>query len=191
MAGGKAEFLECTCVDVFLRNIIQPIWFVIPNKRKRDSAVPGFGMASVFKIAKPGQITKSIALIFGKILGCSLLAPTLCGRSARCAQNESMSLYVEAGIHHSTRSVAFSLDGDLIAASSLDRTIKIWDVHSSRELMTLKVLASCNEDGTVTIWNIQTETIITTLTCSHNSSSPIALPEALRREIVSASIIPV
>src|SRR3974390_2438284 len=51
---------------------------------------------------------------------------------------EQISLYVETGIHHSARSVTFSPNKEWLAASSLDRSIKIWDIHSSREILTLK-----------------------------------------------------
>lgn len=53
-----------------------------------------------------------------------------------------ISLYVESGIHHSARSVAFSDNGQLIATGSLDRTIKIWDIRSTRELMRAIVKSS-------------------------------------------------
>src|SRR5580704_8510778 len=56
---------------------------------------------------------------------------------AQDSRPADISLYVETGIHHSARSVAFSSDGHLLAASGLDRTIKLWDVDSARELMTL------------------------------------------------------
>jgi WD40 repeat protein len=88
---------------------------------------------------------------------------------AQAGHREEVKLYVETGIHHSARSVAFSSDGQLLAASGLDRTIKIWDVGSGRELMTLPnnsmasflaffpsqpILAAANEDGTIGICGV-------------------------------------
>jgi WD40 repeat protein len=102
----------------------------------------------------------------------------------------ALRLYVEAGIHHSARSVAFSHDGHLIAAGSLDRTIKVWNVSSRRELMTLPNgsealylvffpsrfwLASSNENGSVSIWDLRHQSLVTTLACSPMASPAIAI----------------
>src|SRR5262245_40613530 len=54
--------------------------------------------------------------------------------SAATAEAE---LYVERGIRHSARSIAFSRDGRLVGAGSLDRTVKVWDLGSGREIATL------------------------------------------------------
>jgi WD40 repeat protein len=43
----------------------------------------------------------------------------------------------------STTSVAFSLEGQLLASGSLDRTIKIWDVATSAEVRTLSGHTDC------------------------------------------------
>jgi len=56
---------------------------------------------------------------------------------AQTSRTDEIQLYIESGIHHSARSLAFSADGRLLAASGLDRAIKIWDIGSGRELMTL------------------------------------------------------
>ena len=129
------------------------------------------------------------------IVACSLLIVVLQASVPAWAEENSqkeISLYVESGIRHSARSVAFSDDDRLIATGSLDRTIKIWDAHSSRELMTLPndkmssfliflprrpVLASANEDGTITVWDIETGALIASVMCAH-SGSPIAVADS-------------
>ncbi|KAL5480301.1 hypothetical protein ACEPAI_1571 [Sanghuangporus weigelae] len=69
------------------------------------------------------------------------------------------------------RSVAVSSNGRLIASASCDRTIKVWDLHSGEEIMTLadnsqsvsffpdgRRLASVSyvRDGGLRIWDVQT-----------------------------------
>ena len=65
--------------------------------------------------------------------------------------------------------MAFSPDSRRLASSSVDQTVKLWDVASGQETLTLKGhkawvfnvtfspdghrLASCSYDGTVRIWD--------------------------------------
>jgi WD40 repeat protein len=65
--------------------------------------------------------------------------------------------------------VSFSSDGKILASGSDDKTIKLWDVETGKEIRTLtghnsyvnsvsfssdgKTLASGSSDGTIKLWN--------------------------------------
>ncbi|MGO6840431.1 hypothetical protein GUK34_28420 [Rhizobium leguminosarum] len=121
---------------------------------------------------------------------CLLVGLTSAAIAVTLTDDAAVELYVESGIHHSARSVAFSTDGRYIAASSLDRTIKIWDVATGRELATIPndsmarsiaflprgtALAAANEDGAVAIWDFATLKRGPRFQCSSNDTSTIAV----------------
>ncbi|MDZ7950492.1 NB-ARC domain-containing protein [Nostoc sp. DedQUE09] len=76
-------------------------------------------------------------------------------------------------------SVAFSLDGQILASGSNDHTIKLWDIQTGQCLKTLRghsswvqcvafnpdgqILASGSNDHTIKLWNIQTGQCFKTL----------------------------
>src|SRR5579883_2072139 len=76
------------------------------------------------------------------------------------------------------RAVAFSRDGGTLASASADRTVKLWESATGRNIRTLeqgsaaggvafspdgRTLASANQDGTVKLWNAASGTDIRTL----------------------------
>lgn len=110
---------------------------------------------------------------------------------ALAAGGANVELYVESGIRHSARGVAYSQDGRLIAAGSLDRSIIVWDTSTGREVVTLPnrtqstslaflpktyVVAANGEDGQVQFWDVSRRAkAFPDFPCSERSSPSIAL----------------
>jgi WD40 repeat protein len=76
-------------------------------------------------------------------------------------------------------SLAFSPDGKYLASGSEDRTVKVWNIDSQKEVTTLqghrysvrsvafspdgKYLASGSDDKTVKLWSVESQKEVTTL----------------------------
>ncbi|MEH2400463.1 nSTAND1 domain-containing NTPase, partial [Nostoc sp.] len=87
-------------------------------------------------------------------------------------------------------SVAFSPDGKTIASASADKTVKLWNAATAKEITTLKghsnsvtsvafspdgkTIASASADKTVKLWNAATAKEITTLKGHSNSVTSVA-----------------
>ncbi|HEY9596537.1 MAG TPA: WD40 repeat domain-containing serine/threonine-protein kinase, partial [Cyanophyceae cyanobacterium] len=89
-------------------------------------------------------------------------------------------VYTLEGHTSSIRSLAISPDGQILASSSDDKTVKLWQLTTGRELLTLKghskpvyavtfspdnqILASGSEDKTIKLWHWDTKQLLGTLT---------------------------
>ena len=96
-----------------------------------------------------------------------------------CAQDGRPELNVQAGHFDAVGSLAFSPDEQLIVSGSHDKTVKLWDRTSGRELRTMKghsdwvnsvafstdgkTLASGSRDRTIKLWNVETGQELRTL----------------------------
>jgi hypothetical protein len=92
--------------------------------------------------------------------------------------------------------VAFSRDGKLLASSSTDNTIKLWDAATKRELRTLtghtgniesmafspdsRLLASAGEDGSTFLWDAGTgEHLLTLISLDDGGEWMVVTPQGL------------
>jgi hypothetical protein len=132
----------------------------------------------------------------------SITQSLLFGFAATDQSETPPSLYVESGINHSARSVAFSTDGTLIAGSGIDRTIRVWTVNPTRELLAIensadiislafnpdnRVLLTLDGDGFVKLWDMRDQRLLASQECGEARAPTSATYSADGSKVVCAN----
>jgi WD40 repeat protein len=138
------------------------------------------GATSLSLLDKGKDLDASVTAIkAGKILQSQRVSRPEVTNALQEALNKRSEYNRLEGHNDSVRSVSFSPDGKTLASGSADKTIKLWDLETGKEIRTLKghdnyvntisfspdgkTLASGSGDKTIKLWNLETGKEIRTL----------------------------
>ena len=119
-----------------------------------------------------------------------VIALAVCLGTHHALAQDKPDIYVQTGHGFNVTRVAFSPDGAILASASADKTIKLWDLKTWREIRTLRghtsylngvafspdgaLLASASDDKTVKLWDVASGKELRTLSGHTNFVNAVA-----------------
>lgn len=119
------------------------------------------------------KITSSSTTLLSVLVCCVLLPVRL------IAQEQNIETVIQTGHYAAVTAVAYSPDGQFAATGSSDKTIKLWDVNTGREIRTYlgnsggsrhltfshdgRLIASVDQDYSLKIWVVETSELLRTI----------------------------
>ena len=126
-----------------------------------------------------GSVSNIVFSPSGRVLAIATTAGILLYDVTTFGENGFQELAFLVGHSAQISDVAFAPDGNTLASSSLDSTVRVWSVREQRELSVLvghegavdavafspdgRTLASAGQDGTVRLWDIESKQVIVVL----------------------------